>query len=78
MVPSRADLANDLEKLTTDTAELETENARLRQTNAQMLAALRYALPLLRDALPVTVSFDWTKEAVRKVQDAIAEAERDV
>ena len=42
-----------------------------------MLAALEYALPILRDGLPATVNFDWTKEAVAKVQDAIAEAERD-
>jgi hypothetical protein len=27
--------------------------------------------------IPATVDFDWTKEAVAKVQDALAEAERD-
>jgi hypothetical protein len=53
------------------------ENARLRKVNAQMLGALQYALPILQDALPKTVDFDWTKEAIVKVQNAIAEAERD-
>jgi len=52
------------------------ENARLRKINAQMLAALRCALPILEEGLPETVNFDWTKEAIAKVQNAIAEAER--
>ena len=38
---------------------------------------LRYVLPLLQQGLPTTVNFDWTEEAVAKVQDALAEAERD-
>jgi hypothetical protein len=42
-----------------------------------MLAALQYALPILQQGLPETVDFDWTKEAIVKVQNAIAEAERD-
>jgi hypothetical protein len=49
----------------------------LRKINAQMLAALQYALPLLRDDLPASVDFDRVKEAVAKVQDAMAEGERD-
>jgi hypothetical protein len=53
------------------------ENARLRSVNAKMLAALQYLLPLLQQGLPATVDFDWTEEAVVKVQDALAEAERD-
>ena len=52
------------------------ENARLRKINAQMLAALRYALPILEEGLPETVNFDWTKEAIANVQNAIAKAER--
>jgi hypothetical protein len=53
------------------------ENARLRKVNSQMISALEYVLPLLQRGLPATVDFDWTKEAVAKVQDALAEAERD-
>jgi hypothetical protein len=34
-------------------------------------------LPILQDGLPETVNFDWTKEAIAKVQNAIAEAERE-
>lgn len=74
---SRSDLHSDFEKLTVDAAQLADENARLRKVNAEMLAALQYALPILQDALPETVDFDWTKEAIVKVQNAIAEAERD-
>jgi hypothetical protein len=40
-----------------------------------MLAALEYALPILQQGLPDTVNFDWTQEAIDKVQRAIAEAE---
>lgn len=76
-MPSRADLDSDFEKLTTDTKQMAEDNARLRKVNAQMLAALEYALPILREGLPTTVNFDWTKEAIAKVQDAIAAAEQD-
>src|SRR5258708_22803447 len=54
------------------------ENARLRKINAEMLAALQYTSPILQDGLPETVNFDWTKEAIAKVENAIAEAERDL
>jgi hypothetical protein len=74
---SRSDPQSDFEKLTVDVAQMADENARLRKVNAQMLGALQYALPILQDALPKTVDFDWTKEAIVKVQNAIAEAERD-
>jgi len=76
-VPSRSDLYSDFEKLTADATRMADENARLRKVNAQMLAALQYALPILQEGLPDTVDFDWTKEAIVKVQNAIAEAERD-
>ncbi len=75
---SRADLDNDLEKLTADATQMADENARLRKINAQMLAALQYVLPLLRDGLPATVNFDWTMDAIAKIQNAMAEAERDL
>jgi len=74
---SRSDLHSDFERLTVDATQMADENARLRKVNAQMLAALQYALPILQDALPETVDFDWTKEAIVKVQNDIAEAERD-
>jgi hypothetical protein len=74
---SRADLDGDFEKLRHDATQLADESARLRMLNTQMLAALQYVLPILRDALPETVDFDWTKAAVEKVQNAIADAERD-
>ena len=73
----QSDVANDLGQLTRDAAKLASENSRLRGCNVQMLAALRYVLSLLRDAIPSTVCFDWTRQAVAKVQSAIAEAERD-
>ena len=76
-MPSRADLDNDFEKLTADAMEMANENARLQRINAQMLAALQCALPVLRDGLPTTVNFDWTKEVIAKVQDAMAEAQCD-
>jgi len=53
------------------------ENTRLRKVNSQMISALEYVLPPLQRGLPATVDFDWTKEAVAKFQDALAEAERD-
>jgi hypothetical protein len=74
---SRSDLRRDFENLTADAAQMADENARLRKTNAQMLAALQYALPILQQGLPETVNFDWTKEAINKVQNAIAETESD-
>ena len=74
---SGSDLHSDFEKLTVDATQMADENARLRKVNAQMLDALQCALPILQDALPETVDFDWTKEAIVKIQNAIAEAERD-
>ena len=74
---SGSDLADDFEKLKRDATQMAEENARLRSINAKMLAALRYLLPLLQQGLPATVDFDWTEEAVAKVQDALAEAESD-
>ena len=73
---SPSDLHSDFERLTADATQMADENARLRKINDQMLAALQYALPILEEALPETVNFDWTKEAIAKVQNAIAEAER--
>jgi hypothetical protein len=67
-------LESDFGKLATDARQMAEENARLRKIN---ISALEYALPLLQQGLPATVDFDWTKEAVAKVQDALAEAERD-
>ena len=74
---SHSNLHRDLENLTADSAQMADENARLRKINGQMLAALQYALPILQQGLPETVNFDWTREAIAKVQSAIAEAERD-
>ncbi len=74
-MPSRSDLHRDFENLTADAAQMADENVRLRKINAQMLAALQYALPILQQGLPETVNYDWTKEAIDKVQNAIAEAE---
>jgi hypothetical protein len=70
-------LESDFGKLATDARQMAEENARLRKINSQMISALEYVLPLLQQGLPATVDFDWTKEAVAKVQDALAEAERD-
>ena len=72
-----SDLSSDFEKLKSDAAHMTEENARLRSINAKMLNALRYVLPLIQQGLPATVNFDSTEEAVAKVQDALAEAERD-
>jgi hypothetical protein len=77
IMSSRSDLHTDFEKLTADATQMADENARLRKINAEMLAALQYTLPILQDGLPETVNFDSTKEAVAKVQNAIAEAERE-
>ena len=74
---SPSDLSSDFEKLKSDAAQVAEENARLRSINVKMLDALRYVLPLLQQGLPATVNFDWTEEAVAKVQDALAVAERD-
>jgi hypothetical protein len=74
---SRPDLDADLDQLATDATQLADENVTLRKINDQMLAALKYALPVLRDGLPKAVNYDWTREAVAKVQNAVAEAERD-
>jgi len=73
---SHSDLHSDFEELKADATQMADENARLRKINAQMLAALEYALPILQEGLPETVNFDWTKEAIAKVQNAIAEANR--
>ena len=74
---ARADLNGDLEKVMGDATQLADESARLRRLNAEMLAALRYVLPILQEGLPATVDFDWTRQAIEKVQNAIADAERD-
>jgi hypothetical protein len=74
---SRSDIDTDLAQLTADITSFADANARLRRINAEMLAALKYALPVLQDGLPESVDLDWMKEAVAKVQNAIAEAERD-
>jgi hypothetical protein len=71
------DPESDFRKLATDLGQMTEENARLRKINSQMISALEYILPLLQQGLPATVDFDWTKEAIAKVQDALAEAERD-
>jgi hypothetical protein len=71
------DLESDFRKLAADARQMAEENARLRKVNSQMISALEYVLPLLQQGLPATVDFDWTKEALAKVQDALAEAERD-
>jgi hypothetical protein len=67
----------DSTQLKTELAHLTGENARLRKINAQMLAALEDSLKVLEGGLPASVDFDAVKEAVAKVQDAIAEAVRD-
>jgi hypothetical protein len=71
------DPESDFRKLATDMGQMTEENARLRKINSQMISALEYVLPLLQQGLPATVDFDWTKEAIAKVQDALAEAEQD-
>ena len=76
-MPAPADLDGRLGKLATDARQIADENARLRRINTQMHAALQCALPILEDALPETVDYDCAKEAVVKIQNAIAEAARD-
>jgi hypothetical protein len=76
-MPSRADLDNDLERLTVDSIELAQENDRLRAINAEMLAALESALPILQEALPVVIDVDSAKDVVVKVQAAIGKAASD-
>jgi hypothetical protein len=71
------DLESDFRKLATDAKQMAEENVRLRKINSQMISALEYILPLLQQGLPATVDFDWTTKAIAKVQDALAEAERD-
>jgi hypothetical protein len=74
----RTELDTDLAQLRTDVKRLGDENAKLREINAQMIAALNSALPVLRDGLlPVSVNFDAINAAVAKVENAVAEAERD-
>jgi len=74
----RTDVDTDFERLMTDLKRLEYENTTLRQINAKMLDALNCALPILRDGLlPVAVNFDSIKDVVVKVQNAVAEGERD-
>jgi hypothetical protein len=74
----RTELDTDLAQLKTDVKRLGDENAKLRKINAQMIAALNSALPVLRDGLlPVSVNFDAINAAVAKVENAVAEAERD-
>jgi hypothetical protein len=71
------DLESDFRKLAADAKQMADENAKLRKINSQMISVLEYVLPLIQQGLPATVDFDWTKEAVAKIQDALAEAERD-
>ena len=74
---SRSDLDRGFSQLKADVMRLADEDDRLRRINAQMLAALRYSLPVLQEGLPEAVNFDRIREAVAKIQSAIAEAERD-
>jgi hypothetical protein len=74
---SRSDLYHDIDELTADATQMADENDRLRNINTQMLDALVYALPILQEGLPAAIDHKWVKEAVVKVQNAIAEAERD-
>lgn len=71
------DLESDFRKLAADAKQMADENAKLRKINSQMISVLEYVLPLIQQGLPATVDFDRTKEAVAKIQDALAEAERD-
>ena len=74
---SRSDLHIDIEKLTADATQMADENDRPRKINAEMLDALQYSLPILQEGLPEAIDHKWVKEAIVKVQKAIAEAERD-
>jgi len=73
----RSDLEADLGLLTSDTKQFVEQHARLKRINAQMLSALQSVLPVLQEGLPGTVDFDTIQKAIARVQDAIAEAERD-
>jgi hypothetical protein len=57
----------DLGRINAELSRVADENTRLRQINRQMLQALQFSLPILQD-------FDAIREAVTKVQDAIADA----
>jgi hypothetical protein len=74
---SRSDLDRGFSQLKADAMRTADENDRLRKINAQMLVALQCSLPVLQEGLPEAVNFDSIREAVAKVQGAIAEAERD-
>jgi hypothetical protein len=71
------DLESDFRKLTIDARQMAEENARLRKINSQMISALEYEIDRRGKPLLQQRQHDWTKEAVAKVQDALAEAERD-
>jgi len=77
MVFFRSDFDREFAQLKSAVMSMADENDRLREINAQMLAALQYSLPVLQEGLPEAVKFDWIRDAVAKVQSAIAEAERD-
>jgi hypothetical protein len=64
-------------RINAEPSRVADENTRLRQINRQMLQALQFSLPILQAGLPVSGNFDAIREAVAKVQNAIAEAERD-
>ena len=74
---SRSDLDREFAQLKADVMALSGENDRLRRINAKMLAALQYSLPVLQEGLPASANFDLIRQAVRKVQGAIGEADRD-
>jgi hypothetical protein len=63
------DLESDFRKLATDARQMAEENARLRKINSQMISASTGSSGDCR--------FRLDEEAVAKVQDALAEAERD-
>ena len=73
----RADIDDDLARLTADSTKLAEENNRLRMINAEMLAALESALPILQEALPAGIDFDTARDVVSKVQAAIGRAASD-
>ena len=54
---SRADLDDDLARLTSDSTELAQEHERLRMINAEMLAAVESTLPILDAALSAVIDF---------------------
>jgi hypothetical protein len=67
----------DLAEIKAGMSQVADENTRLRKINRRMLQALQCSLPILQAGLPVSGNFDAISEAVVKVQNAIAEAERD-